>query len=36
MKKPLTEKQIQQILHNLTKGMPKKWIVILEVTDDLY
>ena len=35
-KKKLLKKQIQQIWHNLTKGMPNKVDCYLEVIDSLY
>ena len=36
MKKKLTKKQIQQIWHNLTKGMPNKVDFHIEVMDSIY
>ena len=35
-KQKLPEKQIQQIWHNLTKGMPEKVDYHLELINDLY
>jgi len=34
--KKLTEQQIQQIRHNITKGMPNKVDYHLEVMDGMY